>query len=525
MRNVILIYILFSVSVGIAGQNLFSEKGNKTCLNDKRKPNILFIMTDEMRWDYLGVAGHPAIKTPNLDKLANSGYYFPRAYSPHPVCVPARVTLFTSRYGSVTGVRGNGNNTNQGEIFLPSILQHFGYSTGISGKLHFHPRGHAYGFDEFYSYTGEGEVVENTYLHYLKKQFGSISKYPTAEGTKPFPDDPLGADLGLFRHSTEHYESHWITRHAVDFLRRQSDEKPWFLFLSYNRPHSPSVLPEPYFSMYRDANIEVPELPGRFTRKDAELLGARERHIVEDPEMAEKMIKSYMGAITLVDDRVGEVLDLLEKRGWRDNTIIVFTADHGNLLGDQGRWFKGPMWEGSSRIPLIICVPETLQEKAGNPRKIDEIVELTDIMPTLLDLAGLKNKVEGMQGESLKHLIEERKEGWRNYAFGSLGNQLMIVEGDYKYVHYKNKPGLPEWEVFNLKEDPKEKVNLAEREGVREMLPPILERMQKIEAEQPLPMNVEGMALPEYASYQRPSKADDNVINEFGKTGRNVNVY
>ena len=490
----------------------------------KNKPNILLIMTDEMRWDYLGVAGHSTIKTPTLDELANSGYYFNKAYTPHPVCVPARVTLFTSRYGNIHGASNNGNNINQGELFLPSILKHFGYRTGLSGKLHFNPRGYNYGFDEFYSYTGEGEKEENTYLYYLKQHLGDISKYPVEDATRIYPNDPLGVDLGKFKHDFVHYESEWITRHGIEFLNKQTDDTPWFLFLSYNRPHSPSVLPEPYYSMYNDVEIELPELPGRFTRKDSVTI-TRARGLVEDPEMAERLIKSYMGAISLVDDKVAEVINLLETKGWDENTIVVFVSDHGNLLGDQGRWFKGPMWEGSSRIPFIVYVPENMRDDKLQSGRLDEVVELTDLMPTLLDLIGEKDKVKGMQGESLLNLMKGDKQEWRNTAYGNLSGQLMLVEGDYKYIHYDNKKGLPEWEVFNLKDDPKEQVNLANEKGIMENLPTIKSRMLERFNEQPPAMEVQGMKTPEYATFPRATKANDNVINEFGVKGKNSNVY
>ena len=132
---------------------------------DNSKPNILFLMCDEMRWDCMGVSGHPVVQTPYLDGLAREGFHFPRAYSPHPVCVPARITLFTSRYGTVTEVMNNNHSAASGEFYLPSILQHYGYSTCISGKLHFNPVGSAYGFDELMLDLLEKKYPVHTYSH------------------------------------------------------------------------------------------------------------------------------------------------------------------------------------------------------------------------------------------------------------------------------------------------------------------------------------------------------------------------
>ena len=477
---------------------LFSACSKKTEL-----PNILFLMTDEMRWDCMGVSGHPVVRTPSMDGLAEEGFLFSRAYSPHPVCVPARITLFTSRYGMVTGVMNNSHAAIQGEFYLPSILQYYGYRTGISGKLHYNPVGSAYGFDEFYSYRQEGPDSLNWYQTYLQQQVGSRAIYPAVEGSKPYPDDPLGGDLGLYLHAPEHYETNWITSRALDFLRRQKADTPWFLFVSYNRPHSPSVLPEPHHSMYKDAALEIPELPGPYTRKEWAGAGARERHVVIEPDMADKMIRSYLGAISLVDDNIGKLLKLLAVKGMDENTIIVFTADHGNLLGDKGLWFKSPMWDGSSRIPMIMKVPEPLLEGIQPGRNVEEVVELTDIMPTLLELIGVKDKVAGMQGESMVPLLVNEPEDWRNYSFSKLthpylGDQMMIVEGDYKFIHY-DKDGKIRWEVFNMVKDPDESLNLADEKEIQNMLPGIKSRMEAKVNERPDPLSVEGMPLPAYA--------------------------
>lgn len=469
----------------------------------KQKPNILFIMTDEMRWDFMGVAGHTIVKTPALDRLADDGFYFHRTYTPHPVSVPARNTLFTSRYASVTGAERNNCNTRQGEFFLPSILQHFGYRTAISGKLHFNPKGPAYGFDEFYSYRDEGPDSLNWYNTYLFEKFGSQGPYPSVEGTRIYPNDPLGKDLGKYSRDSKHYEENWITMHASDFLSRQTKEEPWFLFVSFNRPHSPSVLPDPYYSMYKNAELKPLKITGELRRKDFPKSIKEQRHIIEDPEMADKLIRSYMGAITMVDDKISELIKILKVKGMYENTIIVFVADHGNMLGDKGRWFKGHMYEGSSRVPFIMKVPEGQVGVTGKGMKVEQIVELTDIMPTLLDLLDVKSEVNGMQGQSLLPLLKNDTTGCRNSAFGNLGDETMCVEGDYKFIYYSNNKE-KEWEVFNLRTDPTESNNLSETGNIKVKLPGIKNKMEAILHQNPGPLKVKGMVLPEYARNPRP---------------------
>ncbi|MGH9722917.1 MAG: sulfatase family protein, partial [Bryobacteraceae bacterium] len=214
----------------------------------RRRPNILFVMVDEMRWDAMSCETHPVVATPNLDRLAKQGVRFANAYTVAPVCSPARTCVFTGRYADVHGVIRNAMPANPGEIFLPSILKHYGYHTAIAGKLHYVPREFDFGFDQFWSFTAEGPTPELGYMAYLEKKHGSRSKWPYVKGTCPWPDDPLGRDVGVFLYPEPDFETEWITDRSIDYLRsRREKTEPWFLFTSYLKPHSPSVEPKRYF--------------------------------------------------------------------------------------------------------------------------------------------------------------------------------------------------------------------------------------------------------------------------------------
>ncbi len=477
---------------------------------EKPRPNVLFLMVDEMRWDAMSCAGHPVVKTPNLDRLAENSVRFSRAYSASPVCVPARNSLFTSRYTPVHGVLSNKHNVNAGEIFLPSIFQYFGYKTAISGKLHFQPKGPDYGFDEFYSYRNEGTQFENSYDFFITQKYGDPVKnrYSRKPGSQIYASDPLGRDYGEYAHDIADYETSWIGRYAVEFIRRQNTGRPWFLFTSFNRPHSPYVLPEPYFSMYRDKEIPLPEIPQEIINARPGMPRNQQRQHIANKDMLRDLTQSYLASITFVDDQIGLILNELKQRGMEEDTIIVFTSDHGNMLGERGRFFKSCMYDGSARIPLIISVPEKWLPDIKPERNVQEIVELIDIMPTLLDLAGLKNSVSGMQGESLKELLCGNAKNWKNEAYSRLWED-MLVSGNYKYI-YSSKEN--RWEVYDLAADPLEQNNLAGAAGFKEKISQAKDKMNKRFSWKPGALCVDGMEMPEYAKILRPkfsTESDD----------------
>jgi len=461
----------------------------------RRRPNVLFLMVDEMCWDAMGCAGHPVVKTPNLDRLAREGVHFATCYTVSPVCSPARASLFTGRYAHVHGVIMNGVPAYPGEIFLPSILKHYGYHTAISGKLHYTPREFDYGFDQFWSFTSEGPTPELGYQAYLKKKYGSPNKWPIVPGTCPWPDDPLGRDVGLFKYPKEDFETEWITDRAVEYLRsRAGKPQPWFLFVSYLKPHSPSVEPEPYFSMYDPDKIPVPKLPPNAREIRARQKGRSKRHYVDDERMVRVMSALYYGAITHVDEQIGRLLRELERLGMADDTLILFTADHGNMLGDRGRWFKGLQYEGSARVPLIWRGSRGGKERGG--RVVRQVVENTDILPSILETVGIPIP-EGVQGRSFLRLARGQDPQWKNRCFSQL-HSAMYVEGQWKLID-NSLDGSGPFELYDLANDPKEECNLAAEPRQRERVEHYRQLLAAWRAERPAPIRIPGMPTPAYA--------------------------
>ncbi len=461
-----------------------------------RRPNILFLMVDEMRWDVMGCAGHPVVRTPNLDRLAREGVRFANAYTSSPVCSPARACLFTGRHAHVHGVTTNAVPAHNGEMFLPSILRHYGYHTAISGKLHFVPARFDFGFDQFWSFSSEGPTPEKGYNAYLRGKHGSPGKFPIVPGTAPWPDDPLGRDVGEFRYPEEDFETTWITDRAVEYVRSRKDTaQPWFLFTSYLDPHSPSVQPKRYLNMYDPAKVPVPKLPPDIAKIRGAEEGRGQRRFIADEKMLRVMTAAYYGAVTQVDDQIGRLLGELERLGMADNTMIVFTTDHGNMLGDRGRWFKGVMYEGSARAPLLWRGPGGAKENRG--RVEEKLVDHTDVMPSILEAAGLP-AAAGIQGRSFLKLVRDGDPRWEDRCYSQL-RSAMVRTPEWKFIDNSLDLSGP-FELYDMRRDPKEERNLADETRNRALAADFRRELTAWRADRPAPVKIAGMAAPAYAS-------------------------
>ena len=425
---------------------------------DSPRPNILFIMVDEMKWNVMSCAGHPVVKTPHLDRLAAEGTRFATTYTVAPICTPSRYSFFTGRYAHVHGSIDNSTPPCEPLLLLPAILNHCGYQTAISGKLHFIPNNLPYSFDYFWSFAGEGPRKLPTWPEEVEKKHGRNSARRLQ--VQPFPDDPLGRDLGKLTYPKEDSQTFWITDRAVDFLRMRDKDKPFFLFVSYLDPHSPSHLCDPYWQMF---DAERTALPPTF--KPSSMPTAAGRHEVHDPKIVRAMTAAYYAKVTMVDDNVGRLLEQLGAMGLADDTLIVFTADHGNMLGDLNRWFKGAMYEGSARIPLLIKAPASspLAGPFNRGKVVNNIVESIDVMPTLCEMVGVPLPAQGIQGHSLTKLVAGDDQGWNDVAFVER-NSSMIRTTQYKLIKNGEKNqrrGGSGYELYDMLHDPLETRDLA----------------------------------------------------------------
>jgi arylsulfatase A-like enzyme len=477
--------------------------GASAWTNTAKRPNILFLMVDEMRWDAMSSEKHPVVETPNLDALARQGVRFSNAYTVAPVCSPSRACTFTGRYADVIGVTSNAVPANDGEIFLPSILKHHGYHTAIAGKLHYAPRRYSFGFDQFWTFTQEGPAPDQGHLAYLRRKHGNdAAKWAIVPGTCPWPHDPLGRDVGIFRYPEEDFETEWITDRSIDYLRsRKPQAQPWFLFASYLKPHSPSVEPDRWFRKYDPKAIPIPKLPANIKELRNAERDRGKRRFIDDEHMLRVMSAAYYGAIAHIDQQIGRLLRELDRLGMTDSTMVLFTADHGNMLGDRGRMFKGVMYEGSSHVPLLWRAPKGSAENAG--RVIDKVVENTDLLPTILETAGLAVP-DRVQGRSLLPLARGKDANWKDRCYSQL-TTAMVLSGRWKFIDNSRNLSA-DFELYDLKNDPIEDRNLIADAGQRERVEDFRRQLRAWRADRPAPVKIPGMATPDYAFISREER-------------------
>lgn len=481
-----------------------------------RCKNVLFVMCDQLRADYLSCYGHPLLKTPAIDRLAGRGVRFERAYAQSAVCVPSRMSFYTGRYVSSHGTTWNHVPFPVAQLTLGDHLRAGGLRATLAGKTHVIPDFEGLkrfgvdpdsdpgrlllegGFHELDRYDGHAPPGnESGYGDYLRGHGYS--------GDDPWNDyvisalDESGKKVSgwwlRYAHlpalvQEEHSETAYMTQRAVEFIRAQG-EHPWFLHLSYIKPHWPLMAPAPYHSMYRGADCG-PILRGDARTENAHPLVAAYRRAHEDcrsygrEEVVRHVRPTYMGLIKQVDDHLGTLLAELEKLGRMRDTLIVFTSDHGDHLGDHGLGEKEIFYEQAVRIPLIVYDPEEAADVTRG-RIESRLVEAVDVLPTCLEALGIEAPSHVLEGRSLLPILRGLPApGWRDcafseldYAFRDARRQLnrgpgecyawMACTSRWKYVHYQGlRP-----QLFDLYNDPSELVDLGddpEREHVRREL-------------------------------------------------------
>lgn len=430
------------------------------------KPNILFIMADQFRSDGLGKIGGWA-KTPVLDRIANEGVSFTRCITNSPVCVPARVSLATGLYPHNTDVWSHIlYDLPEGTKTWMQELQKAGYRTSIFGKTHLHRhRGdlrdreylmRSYGFEDIHEIGGpRANMTLKSYMTDEWAYKGEWQPY-IDDYNKRFADKPYVARASV--QSLEDYADVYIARKAKSYLENYQDSRPWFCMLSFGGPHEPWDTPEPYASMYDPARMPPPLarplLDGRRPK------GFLDKKIAEAPSLSEREIAelraNYAGNITLIDSQIGEVLEVLERKGGMDNTVIVFTSDHGEMNGDCGLLYKETFLQSSVSVPLIVRTPGT-KSGANNGCRYDGVVELMDIGPTLVDLAG--GAIGHTQfARSLQPVLHNPTLIHREEAVSEIHGETMLQTNEWKMA--LNRYG-EMYLLFDLLNDPDEQFNLV----------------------------------------------------------------
>ncbi|MDI9470899.1 MAG: arylsulfatase [Bacillota bacterium] len=432
--------------------------------NDKqRQPNILLIMVDEMRGDAMGYAGHPDVKTPHLDSLAARGIYYPNAVTACATCVPARAILHTGLSGRNAGRVGYQDRVdwNYGDT-LAAGLGEAGYQTKCVGKMHVHPLRNRIGFDDVELHDGflhayraasrqyvENQQVADDYNYWLKTQRGiHVDVTDTGIDCNGYVAHPWPYEEAL-------HPTNWVTERSIDFLRRRDPRDPFFLMVSYVRPHAPYDAPASFFELYRDLDRRRPLRPpftGDWNDHERHEREGRLHNSMSSPldqDQVRQMQIGYYACITHIDHQIGRLLIALHHYDLEEDTVIIFVSDHGELLGDHLLIRKTVPYRGSISIPLIVTGPEAYVGRAGT---VDSrVAELRDILPTCWALAGHETR-RPLDGEDLlqpttreylhgEHVVDEKDSA-----------QFIVTERD-KYIWFS---GSGREQYFDLTIDPNE---------------------------------------------------------------------
>ncbi|TWT30065.1 sulfatase family protein [Blastopirellula retiformator] len=424
-----------------------------------KRPNVLFILTDDQRYDALSCMGHPHLKTPHVDRLANEGLLFKNHFCTTSLCSPSRASILSGLYAHAHGVVNNFTDYPSDFVSFPMRLQQEGYETAYLGKWHMgeendEPRP---GFDYFVTHKGQGK--------YFDTEFNF-----NGQGRKVVPG----------------YYTTVVTDMAEDWLRKRDGDKPWCLMVGHKAPHSFYLPEEKYEQTFDQVDIQYPETAFHLEDKPAwfkkrldtwhgiygPLFDWRKKFPDDSPEAVAdfaRMVRAYWGTILSVDDSVGRLYDYLDKTGQLDNTLIVFTSDNGLLEGEHGMVDKRTGHEPSIRIPLVVRYPGLTP--ADQPKVIDNISATIDFAPSILDICGAR-PLDNIHGKSWKRLAQGDDASWRdsfyyeyNYEqqFPYTPNVRALRTDQYKYIRYPHGDGSPDRhmaELYDLQADPQEDKNL-----------------------------------------------------------------
>jgi choline-sulfatase len=420
------------------------------------RSNVLLLFTDMQRADTIHALGNPIIKTPNLDRLVREGTAFSNAFSPSPVCVPARCSMHYGLYPQKTGLCDNGRMPEDNGSSLPALLGRHGYKTAAIGKCHFTPDKVAMrGFD---SRLMQEECCSDSetddYCAWLKAHGYD---YDEPHGTR----GEMYYIPQISLHKEEDHPSTWVGDRCVEFIEANRDsEQPWFLFSSFIHPHPPFAPPKPWHKLYRSPDMPLPYVPEDSAELHTWINRRQNRYKYRDRGIDRQLMRNikayYYATISFVDYQVGKILDALEESGELDNTMILFTSDHGEYLGDYNCFGKRSMHDASSRIPFIVRHPERFEANVI----CDKPVSLVDVLPTITSFAGCETDDVELDGVDLVKLVNgdcDRSYVFSQFQSGPTGI-YMIASREWKYFHSagENKDYL-----FDRLNDPLESNNLA----------------------------------------------------------------
>jgi len=493
------------------------------------KMNVLFIITDQQRADHLGCYGNTVLQTPNIDKIADEGVRFTNAYCANPMCMPNRATLLTGLFPNAHGVRSNGINLPEDVPTIAETLRERGWFTKSIGKTHyqfnFPPYKRSsesaelisewirpktvekkkkrfespyYGFEDVELTLGHGDLVAGHYLDWLEERSPKHTLEIKQKFTKFFENLMYETKL-----PKELYPTTYVKERTINFLEKYKKgdfvDKPFFLHCSFPDPHHPVCPPGDYYEMFNPDKIELPEsfndaenlydhhFLGRYL-KDPIFRGALLRESSE--EDARKFLALTYGSISMIDHSVGEILASLSKLGLEENTMVLYTSDHGDLAGDHGLLLKGPSpYKGILNVPLIWKVPELTRKGVS-----DSLISSVDIPKTILELLNIKERHQppDMQGYDMTTILQDPNITVRDCCLIEEDEEVTniqirlrhLITDKYKLTVYE---GFDKGDLYDLRADPNELNNLwdTHKEIRKELVYKLLQENLKVQARYP----------------------------------------
>lgn len=424
------------------------SKSKLTPYKPNGKTNILMIMADQHRWDCMGAYGNQVIQTPHMDRIAREGVAFDHAYSSTPSCTPARSALMTGRSPWGHGMLGYSNMaTNPYPTEKAAALAKAGYYTTSIGKNHYYPITNPHGYHHLVS------DEHCTYWFHNREAHAPQSAEPRCDYESWFwsqlPDkDPHATGLGWNDHTgkpfvfeEEMHATHWTGSTAVRFLEQYDRDNPFFLKVSFIRPHSPYDPPERFLHLYEGKDIPEAQVGEWATQYEPHSSDRDDLwHGKFSPEEVRRSRQAYYGSVSFVDEQIGRMLKVLEERNMLDDTMIFYFSDHGDMLGDQNLWRKAYAYEQSARIPLLIR-PAKNQHLPIKEKRISQTVEIRDLLPTFLDVAQAPIPSD-VEGKSLLPLLHGSTE-WRDYidlehdiVYSPTNHWTALTDGRWKYIFH-----------------------------------------------------------------------------------------
>lgn len=449
----------FLTQAGAAGVGLMALGAAPLLAAEDKRPNIVFIISDDHRWDVMSCAGHPFMKTPNMDRLATEGALFSNAFVTTSLCSPSRGCFLTSKYVHHHGVATNSQPfPTAKETTWPQLLKKSGYETAYVGKWHMDGQTEVQpGFDRWVSFKAHGRYVNPQFI---------------IDG-KPEPQNGHMTDL--------------LTKYAVDWIK-QDHKAPFLLYLGHKAPHAAPNPEDRNASLYAEAKIEPPANSTDSLVGKPKWVGefpklAHNAHLQRGPEAYRQAILDYCRTTQGIDDSIGQLLKTLEETGKLDNTIFIYCSDNGYFLGDHGLWDKRAAYEESLRIPFLVRYPKMI--KAG--RVVDQMIHHLDVAPTMLDLAGVSIPSD-MQGKSMRSLFDGSNkplredflyEYWQEKPYPEFPSLQAVRTTDWKYI--ENKGDIPE--LYDLRNDSTELNNLAQDPKYADKLKEMKQRLERLKKE------------------------------------------